>query len=163
MRLFIAIRLTDEMKTAIAGTINELKKAGVRGRYVPPQNLHLTLAFIGEMDDPAPVEAALQSVTVRPFRLSLSEMGSFGNLLWIGLKGSRELYTATADVRTALDEAGIPYDRKKFVPHITILRKMTGTRDSVQAPKGEMTVRHISLMRSDVKDGKRIYTEVFSI
>ena len=51
MRLFIAIMLSDDMKKAVTGTMHELKKADVRGSYVPAQNLHVTLAFIGETKD----------------------------------------------------------------------------------------------------------------
>ena len=51
MRLFIAIQLSDEMKKSVISTMHELKKAGVKGSYVPSQNLHVTLAFIGETED----------------------------------------------------------------------------------------------------------------
>ena len=90
----------------------------------------------------------------------LSEMGTFGDLLWVGLKGNQGLSAVVRDVRGALDAAGIDYDKKKFVPHITIIRKMNGNWKSVPAPKGEMMVKKISLMKSEVKDGKRVYTEI---
>ena len=51
MRLFIAIPLSEEMKKALVTCMHDLKKQGVEGNYVPAQNLHLTLAFIGEYDD----------------------------------------------------------------------------------------------------------------
>ena len=70
MRLFIAIPLSDEMKSAVTGTMHEMKKAGVKGSYVPTRNLHLTLAFIGEMKEAASVSEALQSVSFKPFRLA---------------------------------------------------------------------------------------------
>lgn len=161
MRLFVAITLSDEMKKTVTGTLHSLKKAGVKGSYVPSQNLHLTLAFIGEVKDSSAVKEALQTVKIKPFRLSLSEMGTFGDLLWVGLKGNQGLSAAVKDVRGALDAAGIDYDKKKFVPHITIIRKMNGSWKSVPAPKGEMMVKKISLMKSEVKDGKRVYTEIF--
>lgn len=163
MRLFAAVQLSDEMKASITASMHALKKAGVRGSYVPMQNLHLTLAFIGDTKDVAAVRQALQAVRYKPFRLSLTEMGTFGDLLWTGLKGNQGLSAAVKSVRGALDTAGISYDRKKFVPHITIIRKMSGSWNSVPAPRGEMMVKKISLMKSEVKDGKRIYTEVFSI
>ena len=58
MRLFIAIRLSDEMKKALINCMHDLKKQGVEGNYVPAQNLHMTLAFIGEYDDPESKESA---------------------------------------------------------------------------------------------------------
>ncbi len=163
MRLFVAIQLSDEMKTSVVNTMHALKKQGVRGSYAPKQDLHLTLAFIGETKDAAAVKDALGSVSLRPFRLAFSDMGTFGDLLWAGIKGNQGLSAVTRDVRQALDAAGIGYDRKKFVPHVTIVRRMTGNWKQAAAPKGDMTVKKISLMKSEVKAGKRVYTEVFSI
>ena len=108
MRLFIAIQLPDEMKKALVACMHDLKKQGVEGNYVPAQNLHLTLAFIGEYDDPAGVKRVLESVPLPPFRLSLSEKGNFGNLLWAGVKGNQKLKTYVKDLREALKEADIP-------------------------------------------------------
>lgn len=163
MRLFIAIQLSEELQRTITKTMHELKKQDVKGNYVPTRNLHLTLVFIGEMKDPEPVIKAMRSVKYKPFKLTLSEMGNFGELLWVGMKGKQGLSGLVKDIRTALDRAEVPYDKKKFMPHITIVRKMNGKWQNIQAPKGEMTVKKVSLMKSEMKDGKRVYTEVFSI
>ncbi|MEE0955400.1 MAG: RNA 2',3'-cyclic phosphodiesterase [Eubacterium sp.] len=163
MRLFVAIQLSDELKKAITGTMHDLKKAGIRGNYVPAQNLHLTIAFIGETDDPAAVKAALQKVSCKPFRLSLSDMGTFGDLLWVGAKGNQGLSAAVKAVRSALDAVGISYDREKFTPHITIVRKVSGNWKKIPAPKGEMKVTKLSLMKTTFKDGKPVYSEVCSV
>jgi len=160
MRLFVAVQLTDELKKSIGGTLHSLKQKGVRGNYVPLQNLHLTLAFIGETDNPGAVKEALKNVSVKPFKLSLSSMGSFGDLLWIGMKGNQGLSAVAKSVREALDAAGIPYDRKKFVPHITIVRKASGNWKQVPTARGEMMVSKISLMKTTFKDGKPSYSEV---
>ena len=163
MRLFIAIELSEELRTSITAAMHGLKKAGVKGSYVPSGNLHLTLAFLGEVRERNVVIEALRDLTFKPFRLSLSEMGCFGDLLWVGVKGNQGLSGVVRDTRAALDAAGIEFDRKKFVPHITIIRKAAGRWQQVPAPKGEMMVRKVSLMRSDLRDGKRIYTEIFSV
>ncbi len=160
MRLFVAIRLSDELLKALTGTMHDLKKLGVKGSYVPMQNLHLTLAFIGETENVSDVKAALKAITLKPFRLTLSDMGTFGDILWAGVKGNQGLSAAAKQVRDALDGAGIPYDRKKFEPHITLVRKMSGNRKGAAAPKGEMMVKAISLMKSSMKDGRRVYTEI---
>ncbi|MBO5999060.1 MAG: RNA 2',3'-cyclic phosphodiesterase [Lachnospiraceae bacterium] len=165
MRLFIAIQLSDEMKSSVIGLMHELKKAGIKGSYVPAQNLHLTLAFIGEVSDPDMIEEAMRTVKVKPFRLSLSEMGSFGDLLWVGLRGNQGLSLLVKAIREALDAAGTDYDRKSFTPHITIIRKASKSTQwqKLQVPKSEMMVKKVSLMRSEQRDGKRIYTEIFAI
>ena len=163
MRLFVAVELSDEMKKAITASMHDLKKAGVRGSFVPMQNLHLTLAFIGETKESGKVKDALKQVSFRPFKLALSDMGTFGDLLWVGMKGNQGISGAAKSVREALDSAGIEYDRKKFSPHITIIRKMTGDWKKAVPPKGNMTVKKISLMKSEQKDGRRVYTEIFSV
>lgn len=160
MRLFVAVQLSDEMKKTITGTMHDLKQKGVRGNYTPMQNLHLTLAFIGETDHPGDVKAALKDISFKPFKLAFSEMGTFGDLLWVGVKGNQGLSAAAKAVRDALDAAGITYDRDKFTPHITIVRKASGSWKQVPAPKGEMMVKKISLMKTTFKDGRPVYSEV---
>ena len=152
--------IEDELKPAITATMHELKKSGVKGSYTPLQNLHLTLAFIGEVQDAAPVKNALKNVSIKPFRLSLSGMGNFDDVLYIGVKGNQGISKAANSVREALDAAGISYDRQSFIPHITIIRNTAGNGKKAKAPKGEMLVKHISLMRSEQKDGKTVYKEI---
>lgn len=161
MRLFIAIQLSDNTKKALVNLMHELKKQGVDGNYVPAQNLHMTLAFIGEYDDPAKIKEVISRVPVPEFRLSLSDMGNFGNILWAGVKGNQKLKAYVKDLRSALDVEGIPYDRDKFVPHITLIRKYTAKRShKVSMPKAEMMVKKASLMKSEQKNGKAVYKEV---
>jgi 2'-5' RNA ligase len=155
--------LSDDMKKAVTGTMHELKKADVRGSYVPAQNLHVTLAFIGETKDASAVKTAMQTLSCKPFRMAFAEMGVFDNLLWVGIKGNQGLNKLAKYVGTALDEAQIPYDRKKFVPHVTIIRNMGGPWKKVSPPKADMTVKKVSLMKSEQKNGKQVYTEIFSV
>lgn len=161
MRLFIAIQLSDPMKKALVNMMHELKKQGVEGNYVPAQNLHMTLAFIGEYDDPARIKEVISRVPVPVFRMSLSDMGNFGNILWAGVKGNQKLKAYVKDLRSALDAEGIPFDRDKFVPHITLIRKYTAKRSyKVSMPKAEMMVKRASLMKSEQKNGKPVYKEL---
>ena len=166
MRLFIAVQLSDEMKTAVIGTMHGLKQAGVKGSYVPAANLHMTLAFIGEVPDADGVQAvkdAMRAIRYKPFRLSLAGLGTCGDRLWVGLKGNQGLSALSKSVREALDASAIEYDRKGFTPHITVVRKMSGKWQQVPPAKGDMMVKRVSLMRSDMKDGKRVYKEIFAV
>ena len=164
MRLFIAIQLSDEMKKSLTATLHSLKKQGIKGNYTPMQNLHMTLAFIGETDRADDIKAAMKSVKYSPFKISLSETGTFGDLLWIGAKGNQSMKAAVRDIRSALDAAGIPYDKKEFKPHITLIRKVNGNvPKNLSFERSEMMVKKISLMKSVNKDGKVVYTEIFSI
>ena len=154
MRLFIAIKLSDEMKKALINCMHDLKKQGVEGNYVPAQNLHVTLAFIGEYDDPEKVKKVIKKVPMPEFRLSLSEKGNFGNILWAGVKGNQKLKAYVKELRSALDEEGIPYDRSSF-------RKVSAKKPyQVRLGKAVMTVKYASLMKSEQKNGKVIYQEL---
>ena len=164
MRLFIAVLFSEEVKKALLGTLHDLKQAGAGGNYTPAQNLHMTLAFIGETRQTEDVKAALKAVKVSPFRLSLTDLGTFGDLLYAGVKGNQGLKGAAREVRARLDEAGIPYDKKEFRPHITLIRKLTGHVPKGFAPKkAEMLVEKISLMKSENKNGRMVYTEICSV
>ena len=161
MRLFIAIRLSDEMKKALVTCMQKMKKQGVEGNYVPAQNLHMTLAFLGEYDDPSKVKEVIRKVPLPEFRLALSEKGNFGNILWAGVKGNQKLKTYVKDLRAALAAEGIPFDKEKFVPHIPLIRKVSAKKPyQVHLPKADMTVKKASLMRSEQKNGKMVYKEL---
>ncbi len=148
------------MKKTVTGTLHEMKKLGVKGSYVPVQNLHLTLAFIGETKETEAVKQALAGLAFKPFRLAFSDFGSFGDVLYAGVKGNQGLTGCARSVRDALGSAGIPFDAKKFEPHVTLIRKAAGNWKAASSPKGEMMVKRISLMKSEQKDGKTVYREI---
>ena len=140
MRLFIAIPLSEEMKKALVTCMHDLKKQGVEGKKV---------------------KEVLRSVPMPPLRMSLSEKGNFGNLLWAGVKGNQKLKTYVKDLRAALKGAGIPFEDDKFTPHITLVRKVASKKSyQVHLPKAEMTVKHVALMKSEWKNGKVSYREM---
>ena len=102
----------------------------------------------------------LSEVPFSPFTVSLSRLGHFGNLWWVGLDENDELVSYVKRLRNALSEAGIPFDKKKFSPHITLIRKAIGTLPVVSVPQTTMNVDHISLMRSERGPKGMIYTEI---
>lgn len=164
MRLFIAICLDEGLLDALTAFQAALREEGVRGRFAPRENLHLTLAFIGEYGSPDGVADAMAAIPFRPFPLRLEGVGNFGDLYWAGLADSPELAACARRLRRSLAERGIPYDRKRFSPHITLVRKATFRGEtvlpSVTPPTGAMTVRGLSLMRSERGKGGMIYTEL---
>lgn len=163
MRLFIAVRLSAGMKDALVHAQKELYDCGVRGRFTAEENLHLTLAFIGEVPDAQPVLDALSGLDFAPFALALEGMGCFGDLWWAGLRESAALEALARKVRRALAEREIPFDRKRFSPHITLIRKASGKLPGLQIRETFMTVRAVSLMRSDRGKKGMIYTELAMI
>ena len=155
MRLFVAVCLNGEMRAALRDMQRQMKKQGVGGNYTPPENLHLTLAFIG--DYPEPADVPLPPLT--PFPIALEGFGSFGDLWWAGLAGSPALEGYVRTLRHELNRAGIPFDGKRFSPHITLLRRGAG-RPAVTVPKAGMVVERASLMRSERGRNGMIYTEL---
>ena len=160
MRLFIAILLSDEMKAALIEAQNAMYDRGLRGNYSPEENLHLTLAFIGDYPAAEPVLDALETVAFRPFSLSLEGIGHFGDLWWAGLRDSAALNAVARRVRRALAESEIPFDRKRFSPHITLVRKASRDAAGIGIAPAGMDVEAISLMRSDCGKSGMIYTEL---
>ena len=74
MRLFIAVKLGEEMLGAVLNMQSQLRRAGVGGNYTKRENLHLTLAFIGEYDDPDKVLEVISSVTLPELELTLESV-----------------------------------------------------------------------------------------
>ena len=170
MRLFIAIPLSDAMKDALTAVQDEMYDNGVRGNFTSRENMHLTLAFIGltlafigEYPDKDQVMDALSTVSFSAFSLSLSGMGCFRDLWWAGMDESAPLHAVVRRIRHALADHNIPFDRKRFSPHITLIRKATGTMPGIQIEKVSMPVERILLMRSDRGKHGMIYTEVGEI
>ena len=160
MRLFIALRLSEAMKDALIDAQNDMYDRGVRGNFTPEENLHLTLAFVGEYPDAEPVLDALSAVSFTPFALTLEGLGCFGDLWWAGMKDSAPLEAVVRRLRRALAERGIPFDRKRFAPHITLVRRAVGEMPDISLAGASMTVRAVSLMRSDRGRNGMIYTEL---
>ena len=155
MRLFIAIGLSGEMREALRSAQRQMQAQHVTGNYAPAENMHLTLAFIGEYPDPD----AVPLPPVEPFTLALDGFGCFGDLWWTGLKPCPPLQSYVRGLRRALAESGIPFDRKKFSPHITLLRRGAG-RPAIQVPDAVTEVDRVLLMRSDRGRHGMLYTEL---
>ncbi len=165
MRLFLAIQLNEDMKTVLTEMQANLRRQGVRGNRTRRENLHLTLAFLGEYNDPDAVMDAVGAVPFRPFPISLNGFGRFGALYWAGLAPSQELENYVRRLRRALADSGIPFDRKRFSPHITVLRRAVceGGIPCLAVPEEGMMVTRISLMRSDRGKSGMVYTEIGAV
>ena len=163
MRLFVAVKLSPEAKQLIKDTQIIFRKLGVSGNYTSEENMHLTLAFIGEYDDPDKVMEALKEVSFEPFDIKLGKTGRFGDLRWMGVYQSGELGLLAEKVRKALGDRGIPCDPKKFKAHITFLRRAVykGTEPGeIPAEPVKMPVESFSLFRSERGRYGMIYTEI---
>ncbi len=163
MRLFVAVKLSGEARQLIKDTQNIFRKMQVSGNYTSEENMHLTLAFIGEYSDPERVLDALKEVEFGPFEITLGKIGRFDELWWMGVYKSEELDLLAEKVRKALDDRGIPYDPKKFKAHITFLRKAVykeAVPGQIPAEPVKMPVESFSLFKSERGRYGMIYTEI---
>src|SRR5215212_6421745 len=125
IRLFVALSLPAEIKEQLA-----MLSGGIPGaKWVPPENYHLTLRFIGEVESwkAEEVDVALANIRARPFELSLRGLGTFEkggriSALWVGVEKTEALGFLQSKVETALQRIGLEPERKRFAPHVTLAR-----------------------------------------
>lgn len=117
IRLFVALDFPLDVRERLAGL-----GGGVPGaRWTAPDNIHLTLSFVGDVpDDRADVRAA-------PFDLTLDGVGSFGSgrgarVLWVGVERNEALVQLQGRIETTITRAGLPVDGRRFTPHVTLAR-----------------------------------------
>ena len=135
LRLFVGIDFPPELKLRLS-----LLQGGVAGaRWVDPGNFHLTLRFIGEVDEgtAADIDEALLRLKARPFTLQLAGVGTFGGdkprQLWVGVEREPALATLQGKIEQALMRAGLPPEPRKFAPHVTLARLRDPKRGDIQA------------------------------
>ncbi len=124
MRAFVAIDLPDPVRTALEA----VQEALPFGRPADPDQLHLTLAFLGEQPNDL-VEAAhqaLEGIRFPSFETQLHGLGTFGDrqptTLWAGLRDPTEVKALHDRLLPALHGAGIVLERRRFRPHVTLAR-----------------------------------------
>jgi 2'-5' RNA ligase len=124
MRLFIAVRLPEELRKKMAGLAKELDMDGIRP--VKQENMHITLRFIGEVDEQKAkeIQEQLKSVEFEKFSCMVKGTGVFPNkdyvrVIWTGIESNGKLEELSAKVNNALH--GIPGDGK-FSAHLTLAR-----------------------------------------
>lgn len=136
-RLFVAVPIPSELKAKVGAVVNGLKRQLPFKRWVHPDDLHITLKFIGEVAHvsmPA-IEAELARIAARsnPFSLQLSGAGTFGapqspRVLWAKLDGQLQpLKALQADVERQLAELGYEPESRPYSPHVTLARQFSGT------------------------------------
>ncbi len=168
MRLFIALPVPTDLRRALEDVGTSLRRQGVRGRFTPPENLHLTIVFLGNVSDPAPVIEAMRQEKLPRTALTFDRLTLFGETLVALYRQNDALEQYARQLRAKLDAAGISYDRQTFRPHITLCRKTAfpapGFRlHAFERPlrAARLTVRETRLTASDLSGEKPKYTDIF--
>ena len=166
MRLFIAINFNDGTRSRLLDLRDELRSISERGNFSLPENLHLTLAFIGEVapKDEDKIEAILETVAFEPFEATIDRIGAFshGTLWYAGLKENKPLIVLQREITHKLALCGFEMDGRKYLPHVTLGREVaTAAVPWKIEPFGEK-VTAIELMKSERIGGKLTYTAIYT-
>jgi 2'-5' RNA ligase len=152
IKLFVGLALPEGLKARLAPIMTGLPGA----RWVPPDNLHLTLRFIGEVDEhqAALLDAALSQIRKPPFDLQIAGCGIFAQrrgpeAVWIGVAATPPLTDLQAAIERAAVRAGLAPEERRFRPHITLAR----LRDT-PAPRLQAFVAGHNLFKETVPIGE---------
>lgn len=169
MRLFFAVNFSEREKDAIISKVGELKKICSRGNFSRRDNLHVTLAFLGEVprERLSVVIDAAKSVEFQPFDISVGGAGNFGPVVWLGVDGAEALRALAESVRLSCGARGVDYDKKPFSPHLTICREAIFAQGKTPASLGDApllkkNVASFELMESTRVGGVLTYKKLFS-
>lgn len=134
IRLFVALELPQTHRQRLLSLCHGVREAN----WVMEENLHLTLRFIGDVEEPKGGEIinALESVDTDSFPLTLDGVGHFKTgrrvrSLWAGVASNDALITLQERVDTVLRRAGLPPDGRRFTPHVTLARLKSGTPERI--------------------------------
>ncbi len=183
IRAFIAADLPEDLRHALERVTRHLKGElkGIPIRWVPPENIHLTLKFLGEVSQrnlPFLVELLQGEVAdQRPFEFGVGGLGAFPDIrrprvIWVGVKGPKELHDLHHAVENAMEKIGYARESRPFEPHLTLgrisrnatpeeVRRVSEVLRAVQVGfLGSALVEEIYLYRSDLKPTGAVYTRL---
>ncbi len=165
LRLFIAINLDGAMTDYLLKLQKEIvsSQKNFSGRLVGKENLHLTLAFIGETSRVEDVKKVLGETVFSPFDINLDYVGEFKKtgVIYVSVKGGG-LFPLAGDISSRLTKAGFTLEERKYTPHITLIKRTeaVGILPQIKLPP-VMTVREIALKKSGYMGGRLVYTDIF--
>jgi 2'-5' RNA ligase len=169
MRLFVGIDLPWELRERLSGLAGGLQGA----RWLPPENYHVTLRFIGEVaaHQAEEIDGLLAGIRARGFSLSLAGVGTYAKAgrataLWVGVERNAQLDLLQSKIETACQRAGLEPERRRFTPHVTLARldnpveaKLVGwvrSHNLFRAPP--VTMEHFTLFSSRLGKEASVYT-----
>jgi 2'-5' RNA ligase len=182
MRVFIGLKLPDEVTTAIQRIQEKLAGHRFKVRWVKAESIHLTLKFLGDVDGHL-IDDVAASVTdavdgMPPFQLYAKGIGVFPSIkrarvIWLGISGQVPALTELQKtIEINLARLGFPHDRRPFSGHLT-LGRTKGAIEAVTLRKAidefrtfeseSFIVEKVTVFRSEVKPTGAVYTELREI
>ena len=178
MRTFIAIEIPDKQKKIIGEFQRDLKKTNAAVSWVRPENIHITLKFLGDVSankqgdviDAVNATGKLHS----PFTVEINKKGAFPDvrkprIIWTGTgAGGEELRKIAESLEANLSAKGFPEERRPFKPHLTIgrvkgtrnIREVMSRLNELPFDAGSFTAGGIVIMKSDLKPSGAVYTPI---
>jgi RNA 2',3'-cyclic 3'-phosphodiesterase len=180
MRLFVALETHSAVRENFAELLQTLRAVSPQTRWVRPENLHVTLKFIGEVHVTklAAVGVALAQVRCeQPVTLEFRGLGFFPNerhprVFWAGIEASPNLKDLVADIEEATETLGNPREQRPFSPHLTLARfepprlpeqLRAAIQESASRDFGSLRANQFHLIESKLKPSGAEYTTVESI
>jgi len=170
MRVFISVELSDKVKKKIVELINDLRKAKSEVKWVKAENLHLTLKFLGWVEDNKLdnlIELTTKAVAgTGSFKAKFVGLGTFPEnksprVIWVGTaEGGDELCKIAQNLEETLSKAGFRSEAREFKPHLTIGRVKKSKeriKENKKAKFGEMIIDQIHIMKSTLTPKGPIY------
>ena len=172
MRTFVALELPAEFVNDIAALCRTLE-ASVEGRFLARETYHITLAFLGEIDD-AQVSRAMDALDAagaeaQPVSLRSDGLGKFGRssdaTLWMGIAPTPELSAIAFQVREELERHDVSFDNKPFKAHVTLARRARipkGKFPTLAFPREAQATR-VTLFKSELAAGGATYKPLYTV
>lgn len=178
-RGFIAIDIPFSHK--INELSNQIKNSGTNVKLVKPENIHITLKFLGDIDEELVEEiekTIRQSIKdISSFKIKLVGTGVFPNqryikIIWIGIRDHGELGKIANNIDEQLAKFGFEKEKRPFSPHLTIARvKSAKNKEKLmeivnkyhEAKFAEINVESIKLKKSELTPEGPIYTTIKEI
>jgi len=179
LRCFIAIEMPHEVKSSLGMLQEELKKYAIDVKWVEPNNIHLTLKFLGNVDekDVSRIIDVMEAVCKKyqPFNLEIKGISMFPNtksprVLWAGVEGSTILKRLQMDIETGLVKIGFKQEDREFTAHLTLGRFRSygvNLSEIIKSHKddnfGIINIKSISLMRSELRPSGPRYSKIAEV
>lgn len=177
IRAFIALEIPETIREQLRPSLNTLRDQYPGMKWVDPNNLHLTLKFLGEITPSQcqGVQLVLEDVASQelPFVMEFASVGYFGSrlqpqVIWLGLRDSGGLNQLACHVEAGCQQMGLDPENKSFRPHITLARARSRDAGTVsqlpdltlQAELPSWQVGAIALMRSELTPRGPTYTRL---
>lgn len=152
MRLFVALNLPDETRTALGGALESVRDARLDVRWTAIESIHLTLQFLGEVNDErvSGIDRTLAGVAARhgPFRMRIGGFGAFPGLRrarvwWVGVEPLEPLMELQRDVEESLVTHGFEPEKRPYHPHLTVARAHPRARAVPAAVVDDIVARFV--------------------